>query len=196
MKKIVFPLLGLLLLGGCASNDASLSSLTEPSSKDTLDREALVVYFSASGNTKKAADKIAKVLSSNAFSLEPVDPYTDEDLNYNNSNSRVSKEHLSNDRNVPLKTKTPENFDSYSQIYLGYPIWWGEASWATYEFLTGNSFEGKTIIPFATSASSPFGSSDRKLKELAPNATWKEGRRFSSNASEEEISSWVSSLNL
>lgn len=204
MKKIFLILPVLALLGSCSSssippkdtassNEEGLSE-NKSSSKDDFEDETLVVYFSATGNTEKVAKKIASLTNAKTFSLEPLNPYTSEDLDYTNSQSRVSKERLSEKREVPLKEKTPENFENFKTFYLGYPIWWGEASWVTYEFLTSNSFGGKTIIPFATSASSSFGNSDKKLKELAPDANWKEGKRFSGSASQEEISSWISSL--
>lgn len=131
------------------------------------------------------------------FALEPVEPYTTEDLNYSNEDSRVSYEHENPDaRQVELTASTVENWEEYDTIFLGYPIWWGIAAWPVDGFIEANDFTGKTVIPFCTSASSGLGESGQLLAEMAGTGNWLEGQRFSSSVSQEDIQAWVKSLGL
>ena len=131
------------------------------------------------------------------FALEPVEPYTTEDLNYSNEDSRVSYEHENPDaRQVELTASTVENWEEYDTIFLGYPIWWGIAAWPVDGFIEANDFTGKTVIPFCTSASSGLGESGQLLAEMAGTGNWLEGQRFSSSVSQEDIQAWVESLGL
>ena len=131
------------------------------------------------------------------FELEPADPYTDEDLNYNDENSRVSQEYADESlRNVELVAATMEGFDEYENVFVGYPVWWGIAAWPVNTFIEVNDFTGKTVIPFCTSASSGLGESGELLAELAGTGDWLEGMRFRSGASEEDVVAWVESLGL
>ena len=156
-----------------------------------------MVYYSASGNTERAAKDIAEAAGADLFEIEPVEPYTDADLNWTNSDSRVSREHDDESlRNVPLETTEVADWDSYDTVFIGYPIWWGIAAWPVDNFVKGNDFSGKTVIPFATSASSGMGESGTLLEEMAGTGDWKEGRRFSSGASEKMVRDWVAELNL
>lgn len=165
---------------------------SEASQKETLTGKTLVVYFSATGNTESAANYIAQATGGDLFELEPAEPYTDEDLNYNNDNSRVSREHEDESlRNVELVADTVENWDDYDTVFIGYPIWWGIAAWSVDSFVEANDFTGKTVIPFATSASSGLGQSGKLLAELAGTGDWQEGQRFRSSVSEEDIQAWV-----
>lgn len=155
------------------------------------------MYFSASGNTEKAAKIIAEETGGALFELVPVNVYTSDDLNYNDNNSRVTKEHENPDlRDVELVANTVDNWDSYDTIFIGYPIWWGIAAWPVNSFVQLNDFAGKTVIPFATSASSGMGESVELLKEQAGTGEWQEGKRFQSGASADEIKSWIQELAL
>ncbi len=157
----------------------------------------LVVYFSATGNTETAANYIAEITGGDLFALEPADPYTDEDLNYNDENSRVVYEHDNPDeRDVELTADTVENWDSYDTVFIGYPIWWGIAAWPVDTFIEANDFTGKTVIPFCTSSSSGLGESGQLLAEMAGTGDWQEGIRFSSNVSEEDVQAWIDELGL
>ena len=134
-------------------------------------------------------------MNASIFEIEPVDVYTQEDLNYSNSSSRVSKEH--NDKslqNVKLKETQVENFDSYDTILIGYPIWWGVAAWPVNTFVQANDFTNKTVIPFCTSASSGLGQSGENLSKIANSGNWLNGHRFSSSASVDDIKKWTDSL--
>ena len=159
--------------------------------------KTLVVYFSATGNTERVAEMIAETTGGDLFELELSDPYTDEDLNYNDENSRVSQEYADESlRNVELVATTMEGFDEYENVFVGYPVWWGIAAWPVNTFIEANDFTGKTVIPFCTSASSGLGESGELLAELAGTGDWLEGMRFRSGASEEDVVTWVESLGL
>ena len=173
---------------------ASGETASEPASQGG---KTLVVYYSASGNTERVAKDIAEAAGADVFVIVPEEVYTDEDLNWRNSDSRVSREHDDESlRNVPLKTTEVPDWDSYNTVFIGYPIWWGIAAWPVDGFVSANDFTGKTVIPFATSSSSGMGSSGSLLAELAGTGDWQEGQRFQSGASTSEVQSWVNGLGL
>jgi len=159
--------------------------------------KVLVVYFSAQSHTKSVAEKIAKNLEADIFEIEPEEEYTSDDLNWNNSSSRVSREHDDKSlRDVKLKTTDVENWDEYDTVLIGYPIWWGVAAWPVDTFVKANDFSGKTVIPFCTSASSGLGQSVKLLAEEVNSGDWQDGQRFSSSASDADIKKWTDNLNL
>lgn len=169
----------------------------ETESSGTADGNVLVVYYSATGNTEGVANTIADITGGDLFELEPVEPYTDEDLNYSDENSRVSREHEDESlQNVELTSTTVDNWDSYDTVFIGYPIWWGEAAWPVDSFVENNDFTGKTVIPFATSASSGIGESGQLLADMAGTGDWQEGMRFRSGADEADVQEWVNGLGL
>ena len=174
-KKIAAVLLTCIvaigLMAGCgasntnqsASNNDSQSTSTNQSgneeadinSENTTDTtentstgngKTLVVYYSALGNTKDVAEKIAKITEADLFEIEPVEPYTDDDLDWTDDDSRVSREHDDESlRDVELVSTTVDNWDSYDTVYIGYPIWWGIAAWPVDNFVKENDFTGKTV---------------------------------------------------
>ena len=157
----------------------------------------LVVYYSATGNTESVAGYIAQATGGDLFEITPAEPYTDEDLNWSDENSRVTREHEDESlRDVELTATTVENWDSYDTVFLGYPIWWDIAAWPVDTFVEANDFTGKTVIPFCTSSSSGLGESGQLLEDLAGTGTWLEGQRFRSSASQEDVTQWVDSLGL
>lgn len=199
MRKSILPLLfATTLLMGCANETPSSSSNENtPSSETTTgDGKTLVAFFSATGTTRKIGNMISSHLGATTFEIQPADPYTSSDLNYNNSSSRVSTEHNDPNRHVELVSDSPEDFESYSTIFIGYPIWWGIAAWPVDDFVKNNDFSGKTVVPFATAASSGMGNSVSLLKEMNNTGNWLEGKMFRSSSSENDVASWVDSLNL
>ncbi|MCX4257591.1 MAG: hypothetical protein OSJ54_11805 [Oscillospiraceae bacterium] len=157
----------------------------------------LVVYFSASGNTKNVAELIAAETNADMFELIPKDPYTTADLNWSDDNSRVTYEHDHDEaRNIELESTSVENWESYETVFVGYPIWWHIAAWPVNDFVKANDFSGKTVVPFCTSASSDLGESGELLAEMAGTGNWLDGKRFSSGASEEDVHSWIESLGI
>lgn len=159
--------------------------------------KTLVVYYSASGNTERVAKAAAEAAGADLFEIVPVEPYTSEDLNWTNDNSRVSREHNDESlRDVELTSTEVANWDSYDTVLIGYPIWWGIAAWPTDGFVKANDFTGKTVIPFCTAASSGIGQSGKLLADLAGTGDWQEGKRFASSASDQEVASWIGELGL
>lgn len=157
----------------------------------------LVAYFSATGNTETAAKAIADALDADLFELVPAEPYSDADLNWTAAGSRVNQEHEDEAKqDVKLTENTVDNWADYDAVFIGYPIWWGVAAWPVNDFVKNNDFTGKTVIPFCTSASSGLGQSGERLKDLAGNGDWLEGRRFSERASASEIQDWANGLEL
>lgn len=157
----------------------------------------LVACYSATGHTAAVAGYIADATGADLFLLQPVDPYTDEELDYNDSGSRVSQEHADPSlQTVELEAITPEGWADYDTVFVGYPIWWGQAGWPVNGFVTGNDFSGKRVIPFCTSASSGLGSSAENLAQLAGSGDWQEGMRFSASASESDVAEWLAGLAL
>lgn len=184
--------------GALEETGTSIAIESESAKKDAPQGgKTLVVYYSASGHTEDVANVIADEMGADLFELEPVNPYTSDDLNYTNADSRVSREHENEEqRNVELVSVEVEDWDVYETVFIGYPIWWGIAAWPVDSFVETNDFAGKTVIPFCTSASSGFGESGELLEEKAGGGDWLEGIRFSSGVSEEDVRNWVSGLGL
>ncbi|MCD8197750.1 MAG: flavodoxin [Lachnospiraceae bacterium] len=177
--------------------EAAADSELEDEDTDTERGKVLVVYYSATGSTEAVAGYIAEATGGDLFEITPVEVYTDEDLDWTNSDSRVSVEHDNEDqRDVELVSTTVEDWDSYDTVFIGYPIWWGIAAWPMDSFVEANDFTGKTVIPFYTSSSSGLGESGELLAELAGTGDWQEGQRFRSSASESDVVSWVEGLGL
>ena len=222
MKRIIALLTAIVFIlafAGCSANNTqgkseetklvettkAAVSASAPEASDTADETAaenndtadggktLVVYFSATGTTKGVAEQIAGVTGAEIYEIAAAQPYSDDDLNYNDSESRSTKEQ--ND-----KTARPEigsekiRLDGYDRIFIGFPIWWGEEPRIMDTFVESYDFSGKTMIPFCTSASSGIGSSGDNLKSNAGSGEWLEGRRFSADVSQAEIEEWGNSL--
>lgn len=225
MKKLTALLLSVVLvlsLAACGSANKPASSTTQPETSAPTEQPAtepsessstapaesepetqpetgktLVVYYSASGNTERVAKDIAEAAGADLFEIVPTEVYTSEDLNWTNSDSRVSREHDDESlRDVPLTTTEVPDWDSYDTVFIGYPIWWGIAAWPVDTFVKNNDFTGKTVIPFATSSSSGIGQSGSLLADMAGTGEWQEGQRFSSGVSSDDVQSWVNGLGL
>ena len=208
MKKLTALILAAVLVlslaaCGTANNAATDTQPTNapvsaaPDASAAPSGKVLVVYYSASGNTERVAKDIADAAGADLFEITPTEVYTDDDLNWRNSDSRVSREHDDESlRDVPLTTTEVPDWDSYDTVFIGYPIWWGIAAWPTDSFVKANDFTGKTVIPFATSTSSGMGQSGNLLRDLAGTGNWQDGQRFRSNASADDVADWVNSLGI
>ncbi len=225
MKKLTALLLSVVLvlsLAACGSANKPASSTTQPETSAPTEQPAtepsessstapaesepetqpetgktLVVYYSASGNTERVAQEIAAAAGADLFEIVPTEPYTDDDLDWTEDNSRVTREHEDESlRDVPLTTTEVPDWDSYDTVFIGYPIWWGIAAWPVDTFVKNNDFTGKTVIPFATSSSSGMGQSGSLLADMAGTGEWQEGQRFSSGVSSDDVQSWVNGLGL
>ena len=220
MKVILKRLCGLLMaatmlfgLAACGQTSQTAEQPQEPAETDQTAEAAstdeteptdtaaggsvLVAYFSATGNTEAAAGYIADALGADTFAITPAEPYSSDDLNWSDENSRVSREHEDPAlQTVALAETTPENWEDYDTVFIGYPIWWGVAAWPVSSFVAANDFTGKTVIPFCTSSSSQLGESGALLEQAAGTGEWLDGQRFSGGVSESDIAQWLDSLAL
>lgn len=155
----------------------------------------LVVHYSAHGHTRRVAEAITRTLGADAFVLAPVDAYSEPDLDYNDPRSRVSREHVDRSlRHVALAQDTPDGFADYGTVLVGYPIWWGEASWVLGDFVRNNDFTGKTVVPFCTSFSSPVGASARDLAAQTTTGDWRPGTRLEASIDADGVRRWLERL--
>ena len=161
---------------------------------DNGEKKILITYFSATNNTESIANHLSEILDADIYKIVPETPYTPDDLNYN-TDCRANREQ--NDASArPAISGSVDNMEQYDVIFLGYPIWWGQAPKIISTFLESYDLSGKTIVPFCTSGSSGIGSSATNLHSLASSATWLDGQRFSGGASSADVQSWVDGLNL
>ena len=158
--------------------------------------KTLVAYYSATGTTERIAEYIAEEMNADIFVITPEEEYTSADLNWTNPDSRVVAEHNDPERHTELVTTDVPEWESYDNVFIGYPIWWQEAAWVVDDFVKNNDFTGKNVIPFCTSSSSPLGESGTKLAEMAGTGNWLEGMRFRSSSSADDVAEWVQSLDL
>lgn len=188
---------GAALLAGCSPRDDAPSAASTGSDTAEEGTKILVAYYSASGNTRAVAEEIARETNADLFEIAPRDPYTADDLDWTVDGSRVNLEHEDEaKRDIPLVQVTPDDFDRYDTVLIGYPIWWAVAAWPVDGFVKGNDFAGKTVIPFCTSTSSGLGNSATGLANLAGSGDWKQGKRFASHPDEDVVLEWVESLDL
>ena len=218
MKKLIAILMCaalLLSLAACSSGSAQASDApaeptaeaepaaapetaeSVPENTQTAGGKTLVVYFSATNNTEAVANTIAAAMNADVFEIIPAQPYTSDDLNWRDGDSRVSREHDDESlRAVALESTAVDGWEDYSTVFVGYPIWWGIAAWPVSSFVAANDFTGKTVIPFCTSSSSGLGDSGQLLAEAAGTGTWMEGQRFRSGVSEADVQAWLDGLEL
>ena len=226
MKKIIALLASLAILSGCGGNTAPAESLSaeslsaesqpaesqpaespaqNPSGGEAASGEAseetgeeggvLVVYFSATGTTRGVAQELGELLDAQVWEIQPQTPYTQEDLDYGDDSCRANREQNDPDAR-PAIQEVGEEVDQARILFLGYPIWWGQAPKVISTFLEEADLSGKTIVPFCTSGSSPLGTSAENLHQLAPGARWLEGRRFGQETTSQELAQWLDSLEL
>ena len=152
----------------------------------------LVAYFSATGTTARAAEKLAKITGGELYAITPAQPYTPADLDWNDSQSRSSVE-MNDLKSRPTIKSKKENITDYDVIFIGYPIWWNLAPRIINTFIESHDLKGKTVIPFATSGSSTITGSVAALKKTYPSLNWKEGRLLN-RADEKSIRAWLDRL--
>ncbi len=194
MKKMLAVLIMLTLVVSClptafADEGASTAEATKPV------RHILVVCFSATGTTKGVAEKLAEGLSADLYEIVPEEPYTDADLNYNNSKSRTSIETDDPSCRPAIAGELPD-LSAYDTVLIGYPIWWGDVPRIVSNFVENVDLTGKTLAVFFTSGSSGLGSSMKHLEAQAGAGTWLEGKRFSARTTVEELTQWAASLGI
>lgn len=177
------------------ANDETPSESSEPEESTS---NALVVYFSATGNTKSVAEALAELQNADIYEIVPEEPYTDADLNYNDRSSRSTVEQ--NDENArPAISGGTQNIQNYDVIYVGYPIWWGDMPRILYTFFDTYDLSGKTIAPFCTSGGSGLSGTPRTITALEPDATVADGLHIgdsSLDSAGSSIEEWLSSIGL
>lgn len=154
--------------------------------------KSLVVYFSATGTTARVARMIADVTGGTLCALVPQQPYTSEDLNWNNRQSRSSVE-MNNPQARPALTATDLDMSVYDIIFIGYPIWWNQAPRVVNTFIESHDLKGKTLVPFATSGGSGIGNSVKALKNTYPALEWQNGKLLN-GSDRNSIRNWTDSL--
>ena len=215
MKKIIIMFIAALILIGaaaCAGNSPAVT--TESGSASAASRtpentsapsggtestpasehkNVLVVVFSATGTTKGVAEKIAAIENADIYEIKAKQAYTSADLNWNDGNSRSTKEQNSQSARPEIGSERI-SLEGYDRIYIGFPIWWGEEPRIMDTFVESYVFSGITLIPFCTSSSSGIGRSGKNLADNAKSGKWLEGRRFPGNVSESELRNWINGL--
>lgn len=158
----------------------------------TQGSKVLVVYFSATGTTEGVAEHIADGLNAEIYEIIPEEPYTDADLNYNDNNSRSTIE-MNDPSSRPAISGSVENMEQYDIVFIGYPIWWGEAPRILSTFVESYDFSGKTIIPIATSGGSGMGKTNEGLEKSCPGAKLIAGKLLN-GVSNTEMKTWAESV--
>ncbi len=216
MKRITAILLSMLMVLSLAACGNSESRSGQPSAggnlvdkvadnsegqqageenADVQENKVLVAYFSATNTTEGVAEHIANGLNADIYEIVPEEPYTDADLNYNDNNSRTTIEMNDPDAR-PAISGSVEDMEQYDIVFIGYPIWWGEAPRIVSTFMESYDFSGKTIVPFCTSGGSGMGSSATNLEQLTDGAGWISGKRLNGSDSQDTVMEWVNSLEL
>ncbi|MBR3227382.1 MAG: flavodoxin [Erysipelotrichaceae bacterium] len=201
MKRLFTVLLALLLVMGlvACNSDVPVKEEEETAENDTNEEtvqeeeKILVAYFSATGNTKEVAEKIAFITGADIYEIKALEEYTEDDLSYNSSTSRTTNEQNDPTCRPAIGSETID-ISSYKTVYIGYPIWWGDAPRIMDTFVETYDFEGKTVIPFCTSDNSGIGNSGKDLEALAGSGNWLEGQRFAAGATEDEVRAWIEGL--
>ncbi len=164
----------------------------ETNPEETAGSGVLVVYFSATGNTRIVAERIAALTGADLAEIVPAQPYTAEDLDYGDSDTRATVEQNTPDARPEIADEI--SLDGYTTVYLGYPIWWGQAPRILSSFVESHDFTGKTVIPFCTSGSSGAGTTGETLAGQAGTGTFLSATRLSLRISDEELQTWIDSL--
>lgn len=198
MKKMITILLAVLMtisLAACAGgNDAAENESVDKADKAEAS-DILVVYFSATNTTEGVAEQIADCLSADIYEIVPEQSYTDADLNYNDDNSRTTAE-MNDPASRPAISGSVEDMDQYDIVFVGYPIWWGDAPRIVSTFMESYDFSDKTVVPFCTSGGSGIDSSAANLEALTDGATWISGARLEGGSSRDTIADWINGLGL
>ena len=153
----------------------------------------LVAYFSAGGTTKALAERLAQGIGADLYEIRPAVPYTQEDLNWMDKQSRSSVE-MGDINSRPALADENARVPEYDVIFIGFPVWWYREPSIIDTFLEAYDFSGSAIVPFATSGSSGIGETAARMQGLVPAARVLEGKRFDAGASADELKAWAESL--
>ena len=181
MKKLFLMLTALLTI--------SLSACSQKKTDTNMKQKVLVAYFSASGVTKGVAQQLAEVAGADLHEIKPAQPYTDADLDWRNKQSRSSVE-MQDRKSRPAITSKLQYMKDYDVVYIGFPIWWYTCPTIINTFMEAYDFQGKTVIPFATSGGSSIKKASEDLKATYPKINWKEGKLLN-RTSRKDLEDWV-----
>lgn len=181
--------------GAPVNGDVQNGGTEDEEEHNTEEINILVAYFSATNTTEGVAEHIANGLGADLYEIVPEEPYTDADLNYNDDNSRSTIE-MNDPLSRPAISGSVDNMEQYDIVFIGYPIWWGEAPRIVSTFMESYDFTGKTLVPFCTSGGSGMGSSASNLAELADGVQWLSGQRLNGGSSQDDVMEWVNGLEL
>ena len=187
MNKIILTLAAVMTMSfaACAQNNKREKNMQ-------TEKKPLVVYFSATGTTARAARMIADVTGGTLCEIIPQQTYTSDDLDWNDKKSRSSVE-MNNPDARPAVKDTKIDFAAYDVIFIGYPIWWNQAPRIINTFIESHDLKGKTLVPFATSGGSGINNSTEELKKTYPDLEWQKGKLLN-GANCDVIRAWVSDL--
>ena len=172
--------------------EATTASETETTTETAAANKTLVVYFSATGTTKRVAEKIAAIENADLYEIKPKQPYTSQDLDYGDKKSRTTKEQ-NDKKSRPEISSEKIDLSGYMTIYIGYPIWWAEEPRIMDTFVESYDFGNIKMIPFCTSGGSGIGNSGSNLAKYAGSGNWQKGARLQSNISDKKLSDWINS---
>ncbi len=179
-----------------SSDNSTSETPSDTSSTEDTGKKVLVAYFSATGTTKALAEYAADAVNGDLYEIVPQEPYTSADLDYGDRNSRSTKE-MDDPSCRPAINGSVSDMSQYDIVFIGYPIWWGEAPRIINTFMESYDFSEKTIVPFCTSGGSGMGSSARNLHSLtSDSAIWLDGARLSGSSSRGDMVSWINELGL
>ena len=167
----------------------SMSACSQKKTETSVKQKVLVAYFSASGVTKAAAQQLAEVAGADLHEIKPEKPYTDADLDWQDKQSRSSVE-MQDKNSRPAITAKLQNMKDYDVVYVGFPIWWYTCPTIINTFMEAYDFQGKTVIPFATSGGSSIKKACADLKAAYPDVNWKEGKLLN-RTSKAELQKWI-----
>ena len=176
----------------CAVAAIFLTACAQQKQKENKEMKTLVAYFSATGVTKGAAEKLAEVTGGDLYEIQPEVPYTDADLDWQDKQSRSSVEMADLSSRPAIKGKV-ENLNDYDTVFIGFPVWWYTAPTIINTFIEANDLKGKTVVPFCTSGGSSIKKSAEDLKKAYPDLNWKEGKLLN-RISKEDLETWVKGL--
>lgn len=183
MKNLLLTIIALICtMGATAQNKKEMNT-----------KKTLVTYFSCTGTTKSAAQKLAQVLGADLYEIKPAKPYTSADLNWNNKNSRSSVEMKDLSSRPAIATKVTD-MGQYETVFVGFPIWWNLAPTIINTFLENYDFKGKTVVPFATSGGSGITNSEKTLRKTYPQIEWKVGKLLNGRVDKSSLAGWLDKI--
>lgn len=173
MKKLILLIFSLLTVAGVSAQELKIDA-SRADEAPAPKKEILVAFFSATGKTKKVAQDLAAAADADLWEIVPLVPYTEEDLDWRNKQSRSSIE--MNDPTERTTIKMCTDIRSYKVIFLGFPIWWGICPRIINSWIENNDLTGKVLILFATSGSSQIAPAVNYLRKTYPDYNFKDGR--------------------